>query len=116
VRIIPHRRVLAAFNGTLRVYFENRLNKPTIVDGVTGYILPSEAIEMERGAEKAARSVLGAKPMMSDLSVVVARDDDLLHTDDPHITVTGRLTPLVYPQGFDITTGFIAPANNVVTA
>jgi hypothetical protein len=116
VRLIPHRRVLAAFNETLRVYFEDRLNKPTVVDSATGYILPSEAVEMERGAEKAARAVLGARPMVSDLSVVVARDDDLLHTEDPHITVTGRIVPLVYPQGFDITTGFIAPANNVVTA
>jgi hypothetical protein len=115
VRLIPHRRVLALFNETLRVYFEDRLNKPTTVDADTGFILPSEAVEMERGAEKAALSVLGAKPMVSGLSVVVGRDDDLLHTEDPHITVTGRVIPLVYPQGFDLTTGFIAPANNVVT-
>lgn len=110
--IIPYRRVANIFCETQRQYFEQRLHKPLRVSAKTGFILPTEAVEMERGAMARLRTVLLAKPKASAVSVVVSRTDNVLSTK--RITVTSRLVPLAYPEGFDITQSFENPAVEAV--
>src|SRR5690606_524556 len=106
--IIPYRRVMTIFCETPRDYFEQRLHKPVRVNPKTGFILETEAVEMERGAMARLRTVLLAKPKASAVSVVVSRTDNVLSTK--RITVQARLVPLAYPEGFDIEMGFENPA------
>lgn len=102
IQLMPHRRVMNLGHDALRAYFTKRLSKPVIVDKTTGYILESEAVEIELGALAALRSVLLAKPKASDAQVSLSRTDNLLSTKT--MTGSARILPLAYPEfiNFDL--------------
>ena len=112
--LLPHRRVLNLAHAALRNYFMRRLNKPVRVNAVTGFILETEALEIESGARAAMRSVLLAKPKASAVSFVLSRTDNILSTK----TLTGqaRVTPLGYPETISLDLGFLNPALLAVAA
>jgi hypothetical protein len=111
-QIMPHRRVLNLVHDALRVYFIRRLNKPIIVSKTTGFILESEALEIETGAIAIMTSVALAKPKASAVEFALSRSDNLLSTK----TITGqaRVVPLAYPEFINLDVGFKNPALQIV--
>jgi hypothetical protein len=107
-QLMPHRRVLNLAHSALRMYFIRRLNKPIRVNGTTGFILESEAREIEAGATAAMTSVLLAKPKASGVQFTLSRHDNLLSTKT--ITGSGRVIPLAYPEQIQLEVGFYNPA------
>jgi len=110
--LFTKRRVLNLAHAVLRPYFIRRLNKPILVDRATGFILESEALEIESGALAAMRSVLLAKPKASGIQFVLSRFDNVLSTKT--LTGTARVIPLAYPELIDLEVGFLNPALEVV--
>lgn len=110
-QLIPHRRVLNLAHNALRLYFIRRLNSPILVNEATGFILESEALEIEAGARAAMRSELLAKPKASAVQYTLSRTDNLLSTK----TLNGqaRVTPLAYPEFINLDVGFFNPALQV---
>jgi hypothetical protein len=113
-QLLPHRRVMNLAHAALRLYFIRRLNKPILVDKATGFILESEALEIEAGAISAMRSVLLAKPKASAVEFTLSRTDNVLSSK----TLTGdaRVIPLGYPEFIDLAVGFKNPALQVQQA
>lgn len=113
-QLLAHRRVINLAHAALRAYFVRRLNKPVRVNKVTGFILESEAQEIEAGARAALAAVLLAKPKASAISFALSRTDNLLSTK----TMTGqaRVTPLAYPETINLDLGFMNPALQVQQA
>jgi hypothetical protein len=107
-QLMPHRRVLDLAHAVLRLYFIRRLNKPIRVDKTTGFILESEALEIEAGATSAMRSVLLAKPKASAVQFSLSRTDNVLSTKT--LTGTARVVPLAYPEAINLDVGFYNPA------
>lgn len=107
-QIMPHRRVLNLAHGALRQYFIRRLNRPIRIDKVTGFILESEALEIESGANSALATVLLAKPKASAAIFVLSRTDNVL--SDKTLTGNARITPLGYPEYILLETGWFNPA------
>jgi hypothetical protein len=110
----PHRRVLNLAHGALRAYFRNRLNKPVLVSSATGFILESEALEIEAGALAAMRSVLTAKPKASGVQFSLSRTDNLLSTKT--MNGSARVIPLAYPEFITLDVGFYNPALQLLAA
>lgn len=111
--LFTKRRVINLAHAALRNYFIRRLNKPIQVDTQTGFILESEALEIENGAQAAMRSVLLAKPKASGIQFALSRTDNVLSTK----TLTGqaRVIPLAYPEFIELEVGFLNPALQVQT-
>jgi hypothetical protein len=111
-----HRRVMSLARRTLRLYFIDRLSRPTLVDAKTGFILESEALEIEAGADSLMRAVLRTRPKCSGGGIdgkagrfcKVSRTDNLLSTKT--MTVQGAVIPLAYPKVINIDLGFKNPA------
>lgn len=110
-RLMPHRRVLNLAHEALRAFFIRRLNRPVLVDKATGFILESEATEIESGAKAAMRAVLMAKPKASAVEFVLSRTDNLLSTST--MTGSARVTPMAYPEFIELEVGFLNPALQV---
>lgn len=112
--LMAHRRVMNLALETLRPYFEERCSRPIRVDKTTGFILESEAREIEAGANARLRAALLTTPKASHAYCVIARDENILSTR----TVSGeaRVIPLAYPRTFEITVGFENPALSVQAA
>lgn len=108
--IMPKRRVMNIAHATMRLYFARRLAKDIFADKKTGYILESEAREIESGATKALLAALKGK--VSDASVVLSRTDALLQKAP--LTGEYRLEPLIYIEDANLTAGLENPALNVV--
>jgi Protein of unknown function (DUF2586). len=113
-QLLPHRRVMSLGEIALRAFMIRRLNRPIRVNKNTGFILESEALEIEHGARTAMSDLLLAKPKASDVQFALSRTDNLLSTK----TLTGdaRITPLGYPEFINLTIGFYNPALQVQTA
>lgn len=117
---VQHRRVMGLARKTLRQYFEERLSKPVLVSASTGFILESEALEIEAGADALMRAVLRAKPKCSGGGidgkahrfVKLSRTDNILSTKT--ITVQAAVIPLAYPKAILVDLGFKNPALQVV--
>lgn len=109
---VQHRRVMNLFEAILYAYFSLRLSKDVFVSKKTGFILESEAIEMERGAEALLRKVMKTKA--SEVSVSLARDDALLSTKT--LSVDAGCVPKGYVKQINISTGFVNPALTVKAA
>ena len=103
-----HRRVFNIALRVLSIYFLKRLNKPVRVDKNTGYILEAEAVEIENGANGVLAAALKATPKASDVTFTLSRTDNVLSSK----TLTGdcSITPLAYPETFNIGVGFKNPA------
>jgi hypothetical protein len=113
-QLVPHRRVINLAHDALTSYFTIRLSKPVKVNKDTGYILESEALEIEAGATAAMRSALLAKPKASAVSFTLSRFDNILSTKT--MTGSARVTPLAYPETFNLDVGFVNPALQVQAA
>lgn len=113
-QIMPHRRVLNLTHEALRQYFIRRLNKPVLVSRATGFILPEEASEIEKGATAVMRATLLSKPKASAVQFTLSRTDNLLSTR----TLTGqaRVIPLAYPEFVSLDVGFFNPALQLLAA
>jgi len=107
-RLMPHRRTLNLAHAALRLYFLRRLNKPIRVSRTTGYILESEALEIEAGAISAMATVLLAKPKASGVQFSLSRVDNVLSSST--LTGTARVIPLAYPEAINLDVGFYNPA------
>ncbi len=95
----------------IRAFLIRRLNKEVQVDKKTGFILESEALEIEAGARAAMRAVLLAKPKASDVQFVLSRVDNLLSTKT--LNYQARIVPLAYPEFITGDLGFFNPALQV---
>lgn len=113
-QLLPHRRVMSLGEIALRAFMIRRLNKPIRVNKATGFILESEALEIEFGARTAMADALLAKPKASEVVFALSRTDNILSTK----TLTGdaRITPLGYPEQINLSIGFFNPALQVQTA
>lgn len=111
--ILPKRRVINLAHAALRAYFIQRLSSPVLVDAATGFILESEALEIEAGARAAMAAVLLAKPKASAVQFALSRTDNLLSTKT--LTGSARVIPLAYPEFINLDVGFLNPALQVVT-
>lgn len=117
-----HRRVTGLARRTLISYFVRRLSKSIIVSANTGFILESEAVEIETSANALMRSVLMTKPKVSGgglldtngqkVFVVVSRTDNLLSTKT--MNVQSALVPLAYPKTINIDQSFKNPALQLI--
>jgi len=107
-QLIPHRRVINVAKRVVRSFLEERVNEEILVDRKTGFILESEALEIEAGATAALRSALLAKPKASGVRFTLSRTDNLLATK----TLNGdvRVVPLAYPEFIRADIGFDNPA------
>ncbi len=112
--LMPHRRVINLAHAAIRLYFLARLNRSILVDASTGFILESEAQEIEAGVDAAVRSSLMTTPKASGGGYAqgrffqLNRDDNLLSTK----TLTGqaRVIPLAYVEFVTVDVGFFNPA------
>lgn len=113
-QLMPHRRVMNLALRALRLYFIQRLNQPLIVSRLTGFLIESEALEIESGALAILRTTLLAKPKASDTLFALSRTDNLLSTR----TLTGdaRILPLAYPEFVNLSVGYFNPALQLVAA
>ena len=109
-KISPHRRVFNLFLRAVREYFNHRLNQGLKVAARTGFILPSEADEMERGAYRAAEQLIGGKA--SSWAVVLDRNVDL-RPSGTHLSGDIGMTSLASPEGVDLNAKLSTPASNV---
>lgn len=107
-QLMPHRRVLNVAHSALRQYFTRRLNQPIRVDANTGRIYEADALEIERGAYQAMKSLLLNTGKASGAQFALSRTDNLLSTK----TLTGdaRVIPLGYVEFINLTLGFVNPA------
>lgn len=110
-QLVPHRRVINLAHTALRAYFIKRLNRPVIVSKKTGFILETEALEIEAGARAELSATLLAKPKASAVSFKLSRTDNLLSTKK--LTGAGRVVPLAYPEDIELDVGFENPALQV---
>ncbi len=110
-QLLAHRRVFNLGAEAIRAFLIRRLNKEVQVDKKTGFILESEALEIEAGARAAMRAVLLAKPKASDVQFVLSRVDNLLSTKT--LNYQARIVPLAYPEFITGDLGFFNPALQV---
>jgi hypothetical protein len=114
-----HRLVINLLKRTSRLFFQRRLSKPIIVDAKTGFILESEAAEIEASANAVIRGVLMATPMVSGGAfgklgfVKLSRTDNLLSTKT--LNVQEGCVPLAYPKAIIVNTGFVNPIVQTLT-
>lgn len=106
--LIPHRRVMNLAKQNLRAYLVRRLNKPIRIDRATGFILETEALEIEAGALGVMRAVLLAKPKASAVQFTLSRVDVVLSTKT--LTGSARIVPLGYPEFINADIGYYNPA------
>lgn len=113
-RLLTHRRVMNLACETLRPYLQRRLNQPIRVNATTGFILESEALEIEVGARRVLEAALLATPKASAVSYVLSRTDNILSTRS--LNGQARVVPLAYAETLTTEIGFENPALNVVSA
>lgn len=113
-QIMPYRRVMNLYAETIIPYLQERLNSPVIVSATTGYILESEADEIERVGRALLRAVLRSKPKVSDVQFAVSRTDNLLSTKT--LTCDGGIVPLAYPEFINLTLGLVNPSLQLIAA
>lgn len=110
--IMPHRRVINIAEIALRAYLVHRVNKPIMVDRTTGFILETEALDLEAGANAILAGELLVKPKASNATFVLARNDNVLSSK----TLNGdaRITPLAMPEFINVSIGYLNPALQIV--
>lgn len=115
--IMPYRLVMNRARVAARLYLIRRLNKPLLVSKTTGFILETEALEIEAGIDRAIADAIMAEPMASGGGfpggkfASLSRTDNILSTKK--LTGQGRIIPLAYPEFIDFDLGFSSPALQV---
>jgi hypothetical protein len=119
-QLSPHRRVMNLAKRTLRAYLQLRTSKPVLVNASTGFILESEAAEIEATCNALLEAELLSKPKASgggfqpgNKFFQLSRTDNLLSTK--RMTCTVRIVPLAYPEFISVDWGFYNPALAAVT-
>jgi len=92
----------------VRATLKKRCRKYVFVSAKTGYITKPEAKEINNLVDQAVRDAVGDS--VSAASFKVSETDNLL-AQNAKITGDGRMVPLAYPVGFEVTEGFVNPAN-----
>ena len=113
-RLLTHRRVMNLACEVLKPYLQTRLNRPIRVSATTGFILESEALEIETGARRVLEAALLATPKASAVSFVLSRTDNLLSTR--RLNGQARVVPLAYAEELVTEIGFSNPALTTVSA
>jgi len=104
--VIQKLRVWNLAQAALFAFFTRRLQKPILVDQKTGFILERAAKELENSAMQLLTQILLSKPKASGAQVTVSRNDQLLNTTTPTLTVDARIVPLAYPVFIKLQLGF----------
>lgn len=102
---IPKLRVYNRAFEILWAFFKRRIQLEVRVNATTGHILEADANEIEKKATDAVKELLSA-PSASAVQVTVARDDNLISSTTPTLTVTGSIVPLGYPDKIQLNLGF----------
>lgn len=113
-RLLTHRRVMNLACETLKPFLQTRLNKPIRVDPKTGFILESEALEIEAGARRILEAALMSVPKASAVAYTLSRTDNLLSTR--RLNGQARIVPLAYAEELVTEIGFSNPALTTVSA
>lgn len=117
-QFVQLRRVMNLARTALKQYLETRLSNDVVVDAKTGFILKSEADDIDSGANAALSAVLDGVPKASPSSptkprFAISRTDNLLSTNLIHYAM--RIIPLGYIKALTGDSGFFNPAARVVT-
>lgn len=112
--LVQYRRVMNVARTVLQAYLEERTSQDILVNASTGFILESEAREIESGANVALETALLAEPMASSVKFTLSRTDNLLSTQT--LTYQCRIVPLGYAKTISGTIGFNNPAIRAVAA
>lgn len=115
---VQYRRVMNLARTALRSYLETRLSSEVVVDAKTGFLVKSEADDIDSGANAALSAVLDGAPkaspsLPSKPRFTVHRNDNVLATS--LIRYDMRIIPLGYIKFLDGESGFNNPASRVVT-
>lgn len=113
-RLLTHRKVMNLACEVLKPYLQTRLNRPIRVNATTGFILESEALEIETGARRVLEAALLATPKASAVSYTLSRTDNLLSTR--RLNGQARIVPLAYAEELVTEIGFSNPALTTVSA
>ena len=102
------RRVVNLGLKEARRYLKRRLSSAIRVSSTTGFIVESDASEIEKGGTAVLGNVLKPKPKASDATMVVGRADNILSTEE--FTVDISIVPLAYPKAINVQIGLVNPA------
>lgn len=111
--LVQYRRVMNIARTALQAYLELRTSKDIVVNRATGFIVESEARDIEAGANAALDAALLTKPKASAAAFVLSRTDNLLSTQT--LTYEERVVPLGYAKTITGTIGFNNPAIRTVS-
>lgn len=106
--LMPNRRVMDLAHELLTDYLIDRCHRPILVSRKTGFILPSEARDIELGADAVLAAGLLAGPKASGAYFRLSRTDNLLAI--PALNCIGRVLPLAYPEWINLNMSLENPA------
>lgn len=112
--ILPYRRVMNYARSISRTEMELILNSPIRVDPTTGFIDERDASRIETRVTQQLKLALGQQPMVSEVTYVLNRTDNLLSTRTLNTQL--RIVPLGYPETILEEDGFINPALAALSA
>ncbi len=110
--LVQYRRVMNLARTVLQAYLETRVNDEILVDASTGFILESEARDIESGANATLETALLNPGKASSAVFVLSRTDNLLSTQT--LTYQVRVVPLGYAKTITGTIAFNNPALRVI--
>lgn len=105
---VPYRRVMNIAREAIQEYLERRTSVPIRVNLKTGFILESEANDIEIVANATLATALLTRPFASGASFKLSRTDNVLSTST--LTYEIRIVALGYPKTITGTIGFNNPA------
>ncbi len=103
-----YRSVKNRWADAVRKALKARCRKHIFVNPKTGYIKKTEAKDINNLVDQAVRDAVGDS--LSAASFHTIETDNLL-PQNSKVRGDGRMVPLAYPIGFEITEGFVNPAN-----
>lgn len=110
--LLPYRRVMNDARTAVQAGLELRvLNATILVKKTTGYILESEALDIEAALNSILDRTLLRKPKASAAVFVLSRTDNILATKTLHYSV--RITPVGYAEIVEGDIALVNPANVV---
>lgn len=111
-QLLPHRRVMNIARATSRARMLFWLNEELAIDPATGFLLESQAKEIEADVLGALNSALRSQPVLaSSVSYVLSRTDNVLSTRTMNTQL--RIVPLAYAETITEEISFTNPALRV---
>lgn len=107
-RHIQHKRIINTGRRVTRQALMRYLNDTVRVNATTGFILETEARNIERNVAAQLEAALVAPGHASAVSVQVPRDENLISSE--HLSVEIRVVPLGYLRAITATVGLDNPA------